>query len=103
MRIATWNIYWLGDRDRKGNIKRSESDYELIARVIRQFAPDVLALARNCRSSADGTDSQSGKWRASRLCDQVRGLELVDLRSEACRAQTTNFQKAFPLYKQRND
>ena len=43
MRIATWNIYWLGDRD-ESEIRRSESDYELIARVIRQIAPDVLAL-----------------------------------------------------------
>ena len=43
MRIATWNIYWLGDRD-QSEITRSDADYELIARVIRQLAPDVLAL-----------------------------------------------------------
>src|SRR5689334_684554 len=43
MRIATWNIYWFGDRTGT-RITRSESDYELIARVIRHLAPDVLAL-----------------------------------------------------------
>jgi len=43
MRIATWNIYWLGERTGE-KIQRSESDYELIARAIRQLAPDVLAL-----------------------------------------------------------
>ena len=43
MRLATWNIYWLGERAEQ-EITRSESDYELIARVIRKLAPDVLAL-----------------------------------------------------------
>jgi endonuclease/exonuclease/phosphatase family metal-dependent hydrolase len=43
MRIATWNIYWLGDRTGE-KIIRSETDYELIARVVRHLAPDVLAL-----------------------------------------------------------
>lgn len=42
MRIATWNIFWLGDKT--GKIERSESHHELIARVIRHLKPDVLAL-----------------------------------------------------------
>ena len=43
MRIATWNIYWLGDRDGE-HIVRTEDDEKLIAQVIARFAPDVLAL-----------------------------------------------------------
>jgi len=42
MRVATWNIYWLGDKT--GKIERTESDHKLIAQVIRHLRPDVLAL-----------------------------------------------------------
>jgi endonuclease/exonuclease/phosphatase family metal-dependent hydrolase len=42
MRLATWNIYWLGDRE--DHIQRTESDHQLIAQVIRKLSPDVLAL-----------------------------------------------------------
>jgi endonuclease/exonuclease/phosphatase family metal-dependent hydrolase len=41
MRVATWNIYWLGN---PAQIQRSESDHKLIAKVIRHLKPDVLAL-----------------------------------------------------------
>ena len=41
MRVATWNIYWLGNQ---AKIQRSESDHKLIAQVIRHVKPDVLAL-----------------------------------------------------------
>jgi endonuclease/exonuclease/phosphatase family metal-dependent hydrolase len=43
MRVATWNIYWLGERTGE-KIVRSESDYNLIAQVIDRLSPDVLAL-----------------------------------------------------------
>lgn len=42
MKIATWNIYWLGDTT--GKITRAETDHELIAEVIKNISPDVLAL-----------------------------------------------------------
>jgi endonuclease/exonuclease/phosphatase family metal-dependent hydrolase len=42
MKIATWNIYWLGDRT--GKIARTAQDERLIADVIGRLAPDVLAL-----------------------------------------------------------
>lgn len=31
MKVATWNIYWLGDRE--GKISRTQQDEELIAHV----------------------------------------------------------------------
>jgi len=43
MKIATWNIYWLGDRFGEF-IKRIEADYLLIAQIIQNMSPDVLAL-----------------------------------------------------------
>jgi hypothetical protein len=43
MRVATWNIYWLGERT-GDKIQRSESDYKLIAQVIDRLSPDVLVL-----------------------------------------------------------
>ncbi len=43
MRVATWNIYWLGERT-GDKIQRTESDYKLIAQVIDRLSPDVLAL-----------------------------------------------------------
>lgn len=43
MKLATWNIYWLGDRNGKF-IVRTEEDEALIARVIKQIRPDVLAI-----------------------------------------------------------
>ena len=43
MRLATWNIFWLGDRSGE-NITRTESDHQLIAQVIRHLQPDVLVL-----------------------------------------------------------
>lgn len=43
MRVATWNIYWLGERV-GDKIQRSESDYKLIAQAIDRLSPDVLAL-----------------------------------------------------------
>jgi hypothetical protein len=43
MRIATWNIYWLGDRMGE-HIVRTEDDEQLIAEVIKNVSPDVLAL-----------------------------------------------------------
>jgi endonuclease/exonuclease/phosphatase family metal-dependent hydrolase len=43
MRIATWNIFWLGERA-NDEVNRTESDYKLIADVIKQLSPDVLAL-----------------------------------------------------------
>jgi endonuclease/exonuclease/phosphatase family metal-dependent hydrolase len=43
MKIATWNIYWLGDRSGE-HIARSEADEALIAQVLARLAPDVLAL-----------------------------------------------------------
>src|SRR5688572_13856823 len=42
MKIATWNIYWLGDRS--GKIERTPQDERLIAEVIKRLSPDVLAL-----------------------------------------------------------
>jgi endonuclease/exonuclease/phosphatase family metal-dependent hydrolase len=43
MRIATWNIYWLGDRGSE-HVVRSSEDEQVIAQVIARLAPDVLAL-----------------------------------------------------------
>jgi endonuclease/exonuclease/phosphatase family metal-dependent hydrolase len=43
MKIATWNIYWLGDRDGE-HIVRTDEDKHLIANVIKNLSPDVLAL-----------------------------------------------------------
>ena len=43
MRVATWNIYWLGERTGE-KINRSESDYKLIAQVIDRLSPDILML-----------------------------------------------------------
>lgn len=43
MKIATWNIYWLGDRTKK-LITRAKADHKLIAEVIKNISPDVLAL-----------------------------------------------------------
>ena len=43
MRLATWNIYWLGDPAGK-HIVRSPEDEKVIAQVIARLAPDVLAL-----------------------------------------------------------
>jgi endonuclease/exonuclease/phosphatase family metal-dependent hydrolase len=43
MRIATWNIYWLGDRTGE-HVVRSPEDEKVIAQVIARLAPDVLAL-----------------------------------------------------------
>lgn len=42
MRVATWNIYWLGDRS--GKITRAEEDERTIAEVVMNLSPDVLAL-----------------------------------------------------------
>lgn len=42
MKVATWNIYWFGDRD--GKIARTEEDELAIAEVIKTISPDVLAL-----------------------------------------------------------
>jgi len=44
MRVATWNIYWLGEERTGHRIQRSEPDYKLIAQVIDRLKPDVLAL-----------------------------------------------------------
>jgi hypothetical protein len=43
MRVATWNIYWLGERT-GDKIQRSEADYKDIVQVIDHLSPDVLAL-----------------------------------------------------------
>jgi endonuclease/exonuclease/phosphatase family metal-dependent hydrolase len=43
MRIATWNIYWLGDRTGTKWV-RTKDDEQLIAEVIKKVSPDVLAL-----------------------------------------------------------
>ena len=43
MKLATWNIYWLGERSGK-RIKRTDEDENLIARVIAQVSPDVLSI-----------------------------------------------------------
>lgn len=43
MKLATWNIYWLGDRDGT-RVVRSPEDEQIIAQVIARLAPDVLAL-----------------------------------------------------------
>lgn len=43
MKIATWNIYWLGDRFGEF-IERTEADYQMIGQVIENLSPDVLAL-----------------------------------------------------------
>lgn len=43
MKIASWNIYWLGDRFGEF-IKRTDADYQIIAEVIKNVSPDVLAL-----------------------------------------------------------
>jgi len=43
MKIATWNIYWLGDRT-GDKVVRGPEDEQIIARVIARLAPDVLAL-----------------------------------------------------------
>jgi endonuclease/exonuclease/phosphatase family metal-dependent hydrolase len=43
MKLATWNIYWLGERTGE-HIVRTEEDEALIARVIAQIRPDVLAI-----------------------------------------------------------
>jgi endonuclease/exonuclease/phosphatase family metal-dependent hydrolase len=42
IKIATWNIYWLGDRE--GKVVRGPQHEQLIAQVIGHIAPDVLAL-----------------------------------------------------------
>lgn len=43
VKLATWNIYWLGDR--AGNqIRRTDEDENLIARVIAHISPDILAV-----------------------------------------------------------
>jgi len=43
MEIATWNIYWLGDRTGT-KVTRTPQHEEMIANVIRKISPDVLAL-----------------------------------------------------------
>ncbi|HEX5714514.1 MAG TPA: endonuclease/exonuclease/phosphatase family protein [Thermoanaerobaculia bacterium] len=43
MRLATWNIYWFGDRAGE-HIIRSAEDRATIAEVIKNLSPDVLAL-----------------------------------------------------------
>jgi len=43
VKIATWNIYWLGDRHGE-HIVRTPEDEGLIAQVIENLSPDVLAL-----------------------------------------------------------
>jgi endonuclease/exonuclease/phosphatase family metal-dependent hydrolase len=43
MKIATWNIYWLGDRHGE-HIVRTPEDEGGIAQVIENLSPDVLAL-----------------------------------------------------------
>jgi endonuclease/exonuclease/phosphatase family metal-dependent hydrolase len=43
MRIATWNIYWLGERS-GGKIQRDAEDLELIAQVLENVSADVLAF-----------------------------------------------------------
>jgi hypothetical protein len=43
MKIASWNIYWLGDRFGE-HIKRTDADYQTIAQIIKNISPDVLAL-----------------------------------------------------------
>ncbi len=77
MKIATWNIYWLGDTT--GKITRAETDHELIAKVIKKISPDVLALEEIVNplimenilklASGDGKDyvirSDDGKWLTS--------------------------------------
>jgi endonuclease/exonuclease/phosphatase family metal-dependent hydrolase len=43
MRIATWNIYWLGERS-GDKIRRGAEDLELIAEVLKNVSADVLAF-----------------------------------------------------------
>jgi endonuclease/exonuclease/phosphatase family metal-dependent hydrolase len=44
MRLATWNIYWLGERTDEHGVTRDAEDEKVIAQVIARLAPDVLAL-----------------------------------------------------------
>ena len=41
LRIATWNIYWLGDT---GNNRREEGDYVSLRTIADDLAADVVAL-----------------------------------------------------------
>lgn len=43
MRVATWNIYWLGERS-DDKIIRSAEDLQVIADVIKTVSPDVMAF-----------------------------------------------------------
>lgn len=104
MRLATWNIYWLGERTGH-RIVRTEEDEALIAQVIAQLQPDVLALQEivdpltlervlenACAPgfeytirTADGTwltssptpESETNNWQKTFLCINQRTIEYV--------------------------
>lgn len=48
MKLATWNIYWLGAALAKSGVVRSAEDEDLIAEVIARVSADVLALQEIC-------------------------------------------------------
>ncbi len=43
MKIATWNIYWLGDPARERPV-RTAADEELVASIVAHMSPDVFAF-----------------------------------------------------------
>jgi len=44
LKIATWNIAWLNATDGKGQIARSQADYDRLAGYVQKLDADIIAL-----------------------------------------------------------
>lgn len=44
VRVATWNIAWLNERDGEGTIRRQNSDYSRLAKYAKRIKADIIAM-----------------------------------------------------------
>ncbi len=74
LHIASWNLAWLNERDQTGTIKRSDSDYQRLARYADRLNADIIAFQEVASAAA-----------AARVFDPARYQVLISKRSGAQR------------------
>ena len=93
MKLATWNIYWLGERT-GDHIVRTEEDEALIAQVVARIKPDVLAIQEVVDPLA--LERVLEKAKAPGQEYTIRGGDGTWLTSDrAPDSETNNWQKTF--------
>ncbi|GAB4570507.1 MAG: hypothetical protein Tsb0020_25330 [Haliangiales bacterium] len=74
LHIASWNLAWLSERDQTGTIKRSDADYQRLARYADRLDADIIAFQEVASAAA-----------AARVFDPARYQVLISKRSGAQR------------------